>query len=352
MIEVSKADLRFIGSGEPETKSKAYGRALADLGAKDPRIVCLSADLTTQTEADIFREAHPDRFFSMGMAEQNMVGVAAGMARVGDIPFAHSFACFLSRKCFDQVVNAIAHPGLPVVLVGVMPGISSPGGISHQAIDDLALFRAVPGMTILDLGESTEVAQAPIVAALANGPVYLRLRRGVLPTIFNSTSFRLQCGQSYRLRRGSDVGLISSGLMTERILRAATLLDQCGISATVLHVPSIKPLDVDGVLEVAEASKKLLLVVDNHSIIGGLGSAVAEVLAEHRVGAPLIRMGLADVYARAGSNAYLYRVFGFDPDQIAQRILDALGERVAVRVEDERNVDPKTSGWGEDWRKG
>ncbi|MCL6443109.1 MAG: transketolase family protein [Alicyclobacillus sp.] len=342
--------LCFDGIGSPATEFKVYGKALAQLGDEDERILCLSADLTTQTEADIFRDRHPERFLSMGMAEQNMVGVASGLARAGEIPFAHSFACFLSRKCFDQIVNAVAYPRLPVKLVGVMPGISSPGGISHQAIDDLAMFRAIPGMTVIDLGESEEVSQAPKLAAEVEGPVYLRLRRGILPKLFRADRFSLEVGQSYRLRSGTDVGIITSGLMTERVLQATSLLERQGISVAVLHVPSIKPLDVEGILFVA-SSVKLLLTVDNHNIIGGLGSAVAEVLAEHRLAVPFVRLGLRDIYAKAGTNAYLYRLFGFDPDQIADRVLAALGHEVAARDVVATEAQG-AQGWGDDWNKG
>jgi transketolase len=340
----------YSGKDTPETKMKTYGNALTELANRIPQIVCLSADLTSQTEADLFRSAHRERFFSMGMAEQNMVGVAAGMARAGEIPFIHSFACFITRRCFDQIAMSVAYPRLNVKLVGMMPGISSPGGASHQAIDDLALMRVTPNMTILDLGEATEVEQAITAAAEFNGPMYIRMRRGLLPVLLDKGKFRFELGQSYLLRRGTDISLITSGLMTERALQAGAILADNGISTSILHVPSIKPLDVDGILTIASQSRALI-TLDNHSIIGGLGSAVAEVLAEHRISIPFHRIGLRVIYGMAASNEYLYRHFGFDPDQIAQTALQHLeGDLNLLLKGTWSQTTEKESGWGEDWK--
>jgi transketolase len=349
MIDVIEAVV-VHGKDKPESQMKVYGNALAELGKVNEKVVCLSADLTSQTEADIFRSAHPARFFSMGMAEQNMVGVAAGMARAQEIPFAHSFACFITRRCFDQIAMSVAYPRLNVKLVGMMPGISSPGGASHQAIDDLALMRATPNMTILDLGEATEVEQAVALAAEVEGPVYLRLRRGLLPVLLDSSKYRLALNQSYLLRRGTDVGLIASGLMTERALQAAALLNEHGIQTNVLHVPCIKPMDTEGILHLAHTSK-VLISLDNHSIVGGLGSAVSEILAENRIAVPFQRVGLRDVYGKAASNAYLFRQFGLDPDQIAQTAIQLLeGNTQATITGSWRQTAEQESGWGEAWK--
>jgi transketolase len=350
VIEAMSAVL-YSGKNKADTKVKTYGHSLAEAGKVNSKIVCLSADLTTQTEADIFRSAHKERFFSMGMAEQNMVGVAAGMARAGEIPFIHSFSCFITRRCFDQIAMSVAYPRLNVKLVGMMPGISSPGGASHQAIDDIALMRATPNMTILDLGEATEVEAAVTVAAELNGPVYLRLRRGLLPVLFDKSKFKFELGQSYMLRSGRDVGLITSGLMTERALQAAALLEANGISTSILHIPTIKPLDIEGVLAIA-AQSRVLISLDNHNIIGGLGSAVAEVLAENKVSIPFHRIGLQDVYGKAASNAYLFRHFGFDPDQIAQTALQYLEGDMTVEIKGTwSQTAEKETGWGEDWKE-
>lgn len=352
MIHAEKAAL-YGGAGKPDTVLKAYGQELAAVGKERAKLICLSADLTSQTEADLFREAIPERFFSMGMAEQNMIGVAAGLARAGEIPFAHSFACFLTRRCFDQIAMSVAYPRLNVKLVGVMPGVSSPGGASHQAIDDLAMMRATPNLKILDLGEAAEVRQAVTLALETDGPVYLRLRRGLLPVLLDGGAYRLQFGQSYLLRKGKDLGIVSSGLMTERALAAAALLEKHGVAAGVAHVPSIKPFDEEGIADFA-SSCKAILTLDNHNVIGGLGSAVAETLAEKRIGVPFRRLGLPDRYGKAASNAYIFRYFGLEPDQIAASALELLGHQAAVKFaapdafpapESERQ-----SGWGESWK--
>lgn len=245
---------------------------------------------------------------------------------------------------------SVAYPRLSVKLVGMMPGISSPGGASHQAIDDLALMRATPNMNILDLGEAWEAEQAVALACETEGPFYLRVRRGLLPALFDRSQFVLELGQSYVLRQGTNVGLLASGLMTERALQAAALLEENGVSACVLHVPSIKPLDTEGIVHVA-GHCRLLLTLDNHSIIGGLGSAVAETIAEHRVSVPLHRIGLRDVYGKAASNAYLYRHFGLDPDQIAQTALRQLEGDVALPIQGSwSQTGEQDAGWGEDWK--
>jgi len=340
----------FSGRGVPETRLKAYGHALTAVGEAMDRVLALSADLTTQTEADLFCAVHPRRFFSMGMAEQNMIGVAAGLARAGEVPFAHSFACFITRRCFDQIAMSVAYPRLNVKLVGVMPGVSSPGGASHQAIDDLAMMRAAPGMRILDLGEAAEVGQAVRLAAETDGPVYLRLRRGLLPVLFDESRYRLQWGESYLLRKGTDVGLIASGLMTERALQAAALLSAGGIHAGVLHVPSIEPFDADGIAAFA-ASCSALLALDNHNVIGGLGSAVSEVLAERQIAVPFQRLGVRNAYGMAASNAYVFRHFGLEPDQIARAaVKDLAGVQASSIADDWAPSESSGAGWGEAWK--
>ncbi len=350
MIDSTKS-LIYQGIGIAETKLKVFGQRLAEVGKINTNVLCLSADLTSQTEADIFRSAIPDRFFSMGMAEQNMIGVAAGLARAGEIPFAHSFACFISRRCFDQITMSVAYPKLNVKLVAMMPGISSPGGASHQAIDDLAMLRATPNMTILDLGEATEVEQAVKLAVETDGPVYLRLRRGLLPHMFDTSKYKLEIKQSYWIRKGTDVGFITSGLMTERAIQAAAILEANGISTSVLHIPSIKPIDEEGIIHIASTCK-VLISLDNHSIIGGLGSAVAEVISENRISVNFKRIGLRDVYGKAASNAYLYRFFGLDPDQIATQAYRQLEGNMEVTLTSGWVSDSnKESGWGEDWKQ-
>ena len=308
---------------------KPYGRALAGLARQRPEIVCLSGDLTRQCEIDLFQEEFPDRFIHGGMAEANMIGVAGALARSGLIPFVHTFGVFATRRPLDQIVNAVAYPRLPVRIVGFMPGISSPGGPSHQAIEDVALMRALPGMTVVDVADATETAQA--VAAIADlpGPVYLRLKRGEIPVIFPP-------GHEFSLARaqllaagdgaGADVALIASGMMVAPALAAAGVLGASGVRASVLNVPVIKPLDTATVLTAAAAAQAVV-TAENHSVVGGLGSAVAEALAEAGLGRPLRRIGLADTFAEGALTApYLFARYGLTTQHLVDATWAALGQ--------------------------
>lgn len=292
------------------TVLKPYGTALVELAKQRPEVVCLSADLTRQCEVDLFRDTIPERFINGGMAEQNLMGVAGAMAREGHIPFVHSFGVFCTRRPYDQVAMAIAYPDLPVRIVGFMPGLSSPGGPSHQAIDDVALMRALPNMTVVDVGDAVEVSQ--VVPAIADlpGPVYLRLKRGEIPVIFDDGDHVLKLDSAQVLSTGRDVAIISGGMMLPAAVVAASVLAEHDVEASVLNVPVIKPLDATTVLD-ACASARAVVVAENHSVIGGLGSAVAEALAEAGLGRPLRRVGVQDVFAGGSRTAsYLFERYG------------------------------------------
>ena len=297
---------------------KPYGQALLELARKRPEIICLGADLTRQTETDIFRDAIPERFINVGMAEANMMGIAGGLARAGHVVFVNTFGVFCTRRCFDQVAMSIAYPRLNVKIVGFMPGLSSPGGPSHQAIDDLALMRALPNMTVVEPADAVEVRQA--VAAIADrpGPVYMRLKRGETPIIFGE-SHRLDLNKAQLLsgKDRSEVCIIAAGMMIPAALAAAQVLESHGVSAAVLNVPVIKPLDAVTIVAAAQRSR-LVITTENHNIIGGLGSAVAEALAEAGVGVPLRRIGIADVFGESGSREFLFQRYGLS----TQNILD------------------------------
>jgi transketolase len=302
---------------------KPYGRALVDLARQRPEIVCLSGDLTRQCEVDLFQAEIPDRFIHAGMAEANMMGVAGALARSGHIPFVHTFGVFATRRPLDQIVNAIAYPRLPVRIVGFMPGVSSPGGPSHQAIEDVALMRALPGMTVIDVADATETAQ--VVAAIADlpGPVYLRLKRGEIPVIFPA-SHRLSLDHAQILTEGTDIALLASGMMVAPALAAATHLRSHDISVSVVNVPVIKPLDTATVLAAATAAC-FVITAENHTIIGGLGSAVAEVLAEAGLPRPLRRVGLQDTFAEGAQTApYLFTKYGLTTQHLVNTAWSAL----------------------------
>jgi transketolase C-terminal domain/subunit len=411
------------------TVLKPYGRALVELARARPEVVCLSGDLTRQCEVDLFQEEFPGRFIHAGMAEANMIGIAGALARQGLMPFVHSFGVFVTRRPLDQIVNAVAYPRLPVRIVGFMPGVSSPGGPSHQAIEDIALMRAIPGMTVIDVADATETAQ--VVAAMADvpGPVYLRLKRGEIPVIFPG-DHRLSLDRAQVLEwRGeamdggaqttggagtdgggvtsggaqiaggadtsggahiagladtvgggvstgggvtsggahtagladtvgggvstgggvssggagitdggwsstsgaapsSDVALLVSGMMVAPALAAARVLEAAGAVTVVVNIPIIKPLDTATVLAVATASTAVV-TAENHTIIGGLGSAVAEALAEAGLGRPLRRIGLQDTFAEGAKDAqYLFTKYGLTTQHIvdtAWSVLDRPG---------------------------
>jgi transketolase len=306
------------------TELKPYGRALVDLARRRSEILCLSGDLTKQTEVDLFQAVLPERFIHGGMAEANMVGMAGALARCGYIPFLHTFGVFATRRPFDQIANAVAYPNLPVRIVGFMPGVSTPGGPSHQAIDDVALMRALPNMTVVDVADAVQTRQVVEAIVDVPGPAYLRLKRGEVPVIFGDEHV-LRLGQAEVVVAGTDVALFASGMMLAAALSAARALGSAGVSVSVINVPTIKPLDSAAVLAAARAVR-LVVTAENHSIIGGLGSAVAETMAEAGLGCPLRRIGLRDTFAEASLDAaYLFGKYGLSTSALIETIWSALG---------------------------
>jgi len=307
------------------TVLKPYGNALLALARQREDIVCLSGDLTKQCEIDLFQAALPDRFIHCGMAEANMMGVAGALARTGHVPFVHTFGVFATRRPYDQIANAIAYPNLPVRILGFMPGISSPGGPSHQAIDDVALMRSLPNMTVVDVADASEVSQ--VVPAIVDlpGPVYVRLKRGEIPAIFDDDDERLSLGKATVLLSGTDVALFGSGMMLAPALAAARVLAVSGVSASVVNVAVIKPLDTDTIVAVA-AQAQVVVTAENHLITGGLGSAVAEALAEAGLGRPLRRVGIPDTFAEGSRDAaFLFHRYGLSTQSLVDTAWLALG---------------------------
>jgi transketolase len=306
----------FWRDGTP-TESKAYGRGLLALAQQDPRIVCLGADLTGPTETDLFRDTIPERFFNLGIAEANLMCVASGMARSGDIPFVNTFGVFATRRSMDQVTLQIAYPQANVKLVGFMPGLTSPGGPTHQATDDIALMRALPGMVVVEPACATHVA--PLLAQLAahKGPAYMRIKRGDLPRLFTPESLP-PLGKAQIVRPGRDGWILASGVMVTLAMEALEALAAEGIQPGLVNVGTVKPLDIALVRELA-AGGKPILVAENHSVIGGLGSAVAEIIAEAGLAVPFGRLGVADVFAEGASAPYLFQTYGLSAATIANR---------------------------------
>jgi transketolase len=314
----------FIARGATSPLPRLYGDALVEAARRDPRIVCLCADLAGPTETDGFKSELPKRFVEAGIAEANMVGMAAGMARCGDIPFLHSFCVFVTRRAYDQVANQIAYPALPVKLVGFLPGLSTMLGVSHQAIDDIALMRALPNMTIIEPSGPEQLGAVVSAALDAPGPVYLRLKRPDGPLAgLQARGIRLGVGEV--LRSGADGAIIACGLTVAAALEAADLLAAEGEKVSVVNMATIKPLDSDLVIDLARRTG-LIVTAENHSIIGGLGSAVAETLLEAAVPIGFARVGVRDRFGEGGTTPYLQAKFGLT----AKAIVEAY-ERAAER---------------------
>ena len=306
------------------TEVKPYGRALVDLARRRDEVLCLSGDLTRQCEVDLFAAEFPERFIHAGMAEANMMSMAGALARCGHIPFVHTFGVFATRRPFDQIANAIAYPGLPVRIIGFMPGVSTPGGPSHQAIDDVALMRTLPNMTVVDVADAIEVRQVAAAVVDLPGPVYVRLKRGETPVIF-SEDHVLRIGRAEILVPGDDAALFASGMMLAAALSAARALAEHGVHVSVINVPTIKPLDV-ATVQAAAAGARIVVTAENHTIIGGLGSAVAETIAEAGLGRPLRRIGLRDTFAEGSLTApYLFSKYGLSTQALVDTIWRALG---------------------------
>jgi transketolase len=294
---------------------KPYGQSLVELAKERPDVICLTGDLTRQCEIDLFQEAFPERFIHAGMAEANMIGIAGALARDGFRPFVHTFGVFATRRPLDQIVNALAVPRLPVRIIGFMPGVSSPGGPSHQAIDDVALMRAIPGMTVIDVADAVEVRQVARAIVDLDGPVYVRLKRGEIPVIFDDDHV-LRMDRAAQLTPGTDLALFASGMMLAPALAAARALERVGVGAAVVNVPVIKPLDAATVLAVA-SSCRAVLTAENHLVTGGLGTAVAEVVAEAGLGRRLRRVGLRDTFAEGSLTApYLFEKYGLSTQSV------------------------------------
>lgn len=320
-----------------EMVQRPHARNLIRWAKDRPRVVVFSADLTSSCEVNDFRNTYPDRFFSLGMAEQNMMGFAAGMAREGYFPYIHTFAVFICRRPFDQVAMSIAYPNLPVRLIGFLPGITTPGGVTHQAIDDVALMRIIPNMTVLECGDATDVESVLDVAQAVPGPVYVRMLRGEVPRLFDPAD-PVQLGSARILREGTDVTVLSSGICTEEAMRATEALIGRGVSLTHLHVSTLKPFDDPRVMEALTTARYGVIAMENHSIIGGLGSAVAEIMAEAGLGKKLVRIGLRDKYAHGASRHYLMQKYGLDATALVRAVEKLTGQPLGLTEDDLKAV--------------
>lgn len=297
---------------------KGFGRGLRQAGDDDERVVALCADLTDSTQMSLFKEAHPDRFVEIGVAEQNLVTVAAGMAAMGKVPFTSSYAAFSPGRNWEQIRTTICLNDRPVRVVGSHAGISvGPDGATHQMLEDIALMRVLPNMVVIAPGDSREAEKATRALATDVRPAYLRLAREATP-VFTTDATPFEIGKAYHLRTGSDVSLIATGTMTYQALLTARILADKGIHVDVVHVPTIKPLDEPAILDAVRRTGRLV-TIEEAQVHGGLGGAVAELIGA-QLPCPLLRLGIEDRFGESGKPDELLQAFGLDAPSIAGRV--------------------------------
>ena len=300
----------------------AYGKALVELGEKNEKLVVFDADLAAATKTGMFKKAFPERFIDCGIAEGNMMGVAAGMATAGYTVFASSFAMFAAGRAFEQIRNTIGYPHLNVKIGATHAGISvGEDGASHQCCEDIALMRTIPGMTIINPADDIEARLAVFAAAEHNGPVYMRFGRLAVPRVFEE-SYKFEIGKGVYLNKGTDVTVIATGLLVERAIQAVELLKNEGISASLINMATIKPIDREIIIDAAKTTG-CIVTAEEHNIIGGLGSAVAEVVAEE-CPVPVLRVGVEDTFGKSGPALELLEIFGLNAQNIVAKAKKAI----------------------------
>ncbi len=305
---------------------KEYGKVLKELGRVYPQIVVLDADLSGSTNTKQFGDEFPERFFNMGIAEQNMIGVAAGLASVGKVPFASTFAIFATGRAWEQIRQSVAYSGVNVKIVATHGGVTvGDDGGSHQAVEDIALMRTLPNMTVIVPADGVETRQVIETCVTYPGPVYVRLTRMAWPVIYSYEDYMFKVGQAHTLRDGRDVTFIACGLMVHHALAAAEELDKEGVSARVINMSTIKPLDETKVIAAAEETGAIV-TAEEHTIVGGLGSAVAECLAENRP-TPMIRIGVRDKFGISGKPDQLLEHFGLLPRDMVNAAREVLARK-------------------------
>lgn len=304
---------------------EAYGKALQILGAENPNVVVLDADLSKSTKTADFAKKYPERFFNMGIAEANLLGTAAGLAAAGKIPFASTFAIFAVGRAFEQIRNSIAYPKLNVKIAATHSGITvGEDGGSHQAIEDVAIMRAVPNMVVLVPADGEETRQVVLAAADYNGPVYIRMGRLGVPLLFGE-EYRFEIGKANVLKEGTDVAIMANGVMVSMALEAAAELTTQGVSVSVVNVASVKPLDEETIVRIAKMTGAVV-TAEEHNIIGGLGSAIAEVLGEQQP-TPMVRVGLKDTFGESGQPQELLEKYGLTKLELVKAVQEVLAKK-------------------------
>ncbi|MGN6659660.1 MAG: transketolase family protein [Achromobacter mucicolens] len=323
----TSAMIASIASEGQRVRAAPFGKSLVEYAASNPQVVGLTADLAKYTDLHLFAQAYPERFHQMGMAEQLLMGAAGGMAKEGLVPFATTYAVFGTRRAYDFIHQVIAEENLNVKICCALPGLTTGYGPSHQATEDLAMMRGIPGLTIVDPCDALDIEQAVPQIAEHQGPVYMRLLRGQVPAVLDDIEgYRFELGKAKMLREGADVLIISSGIMTMRALEAAEDLARDNIGVAVMHSPTIKPLDEASLVEAVRYKHRLVVVAENHSVIGGLGEAVASALLRHRVQPAGFQLaGLPDAFLDAGALPTLHDRYGISREALASRIKRWLG---------------------------
>lgn len=322
----TSAMIASIAAEGQRARAAPFGKAMVELAARRPDVVGLTGDLSKYTDLHLFAQAYPDRFFQMGMAEQLLMATAGGMAKEGLTPFATTYAVFATRRAYDFIHQVIAEESLNVKVCCALPGLTTGYGPSHQATDDLAMMRAVPGLTVVDPCDALEIEQAVPAIAAHQGPVYMRLLRGNVPLVLDEYDYTFELGKAKRLVDGNDVLIVSCGLMTMRALEVARVLQADRVGVAVLHCPTLKPLDEATILAEVRRKPRLVVVAENHSVVGGLGEAVASALVRNGVQPSRFQLaGLPDEFLDAGALPTLHDRYGISREALATRIKGWLG---------------------------
>lgn len=303
----------------------AYGKALVKLGQTNEKVVVLDADLSKSTKTNDFYKAYPNRFFNMGIAEQNLIGAACGLATAGKIPFASSFAMFATGRAFEIIRNSVAYPKLNVKICATHAGITvGEDGASHQSVEDMSIMRSIPNMTVLVPADGVEAEQMILEAARVHGPMYVRLGRSAVPTIFDE-NYKFEIGKGSVVRQGSDATIIACGIMVYEAIQAAETLKSEGLDIRVINMSTIKPIDRELIIKAAEETKAIV-TAEEHSIIGGLGSAVSEVVSEE---CPVVvkKVGVKDTFGESGTPAELLKKFGLTAEEIVKATREAIAKK-------------------------
>ena len=322
-LKTSAMIASIAAEGQP-TKPAPFGHALNALAKERDDIVGLSADLSKYTDLHIFANQNPHKFFQMGMAEQLLMSAAAGLAREGFVPFATTYAVFASRRAYDFICMAIAEDNLNVKIVAALPGLTTGYGPSHQSTEDIAIFRGMPNLMIIDPCDALEIEQAIPQIAAHQGPVYMRLLRGQVPLVLDKYNYQFKLCKAQVIKPGKDLLIISTGLLTMRALEAAEELEKEGIEVSVLHVPTIKPLDEETILAEVAKGGRSVLTAENHSVVGGLGEAVGTLLLRNRQHPRFDMIGLPDAFLEAGALPTLHDRYGISTEAVKAKIKNHL----------------------------